>query len=536
MEITEDQRRRAEANRLAALEKRKRAAERSEEESWSLVKCGKVLCHTTSSSSLPAPEKNPALPPRPNEPPRAAERFRVVLEICSPDEFAVSPVPLPGFAFPGTAQCFQIVEDAFSLALPFQVSESQGSQGNFKAFVFKLIDYNSVLKILKKLMVAELQYIPYTTLLAIRTFQDYAIAGLIPCWKEHYSEGQVDEMFERMPRSLRDALLPFQLEGVRFGLRRGARCLIADEMGLGKTLQDNTKKYGKCSLFEKLLYGPFGLYALDGSIPVEQRGCMELNQIAKKSGSRLQGDVASEIASLFTIRPGLLGKDKYEFARNYCIMRVARGQGNLYKDFSKSNRLEELNVLLRQYVMIRRLKEHVLAQLPPKRRQIILLQLKSADISLATRLCGVNCVSHQDDDPSNQSLANGTSDQNVNYVDEKLRNLDVLDDKYFRRKKKMLSFQEVGIAKLSGFREWFYDHVAVRELEDVDFLGTGLKTQKMLIFGHHIKVLDGIQEFVCEKGIQFVRIDGKTLPKDRQAAVECFRLASEVFFSSVLIY
>ncbi|PKA61693.1 Molybdenum cofactor sulfurase [Apostasia shenzhenica] len=122
-------------------------------------------------------------------------------------------------------------------ALPFQVSESPGSQGNFKAFVFKLIDYNSVLKILKKLMVVELQYIPYTTLLAIRTFHDYAIAGLIPCWKEQYSEGQVDDMFERMPRSLRDALLPFQLEGVRFGLRRGARCLIADEMGLWKTLQ-----------------------------------------------------------------------------------------------------------------------------------------------------------------------------------------------------------------------------------------------------------------------------------------------------------
>lgn len=36
---------------------------------------------------------------------------------------------------------------------------------------------------------------------------------------------------------LLDALMPFQLEGVRFGLQRGGRCLIADEMGLGKTLQ-----------------------------------------------------------------------------------------------------------------------------------------------------------------------------------------------------------------------------------------------------------------------------------------------------------
>lgn len=40
-----------------------------------------------------------------------------------------------------------------------------------------------------------------------------------------------------MPPSLERALLPFQRQGVRFGLERGGRCLIADEMGVGKTLQ-----------------------------------------------------------------------------------------------------------------------------------------------------------------------------------------------------------------------------------------------------------------------------------------------------------
>ena len=32
-------------------------------------------------------------------------------------------------------------------------------------------------------------------------------------------------------------VLPYQIEGANFGLKRGGRCLIADEMGLGKTLQ-----------------------------------------------------------------------------------------------------------------------------------------------------------------------------------------------------------------------------------------------------------------------------------------------------------
>lgn len=36
------------------------------------------------------------------------------------------------------------------------------------------------------------------------------------------------------------------------------------------------------------------------------------------------------------------------------------------------------------------------------------------------------------------------------------------------------------------------------------------------------------QEFVCEKGIQFVRIDGSTLARDRRLAVENFRLSKEV--------
>lgn len=40
-----------------------------------------------------------------------------------------------------------------------------------------------------------------------------------------------------MPAALAAALLPFQREGVRFGLRRGGRVLIADEMGVGKTVQ-----------------------------------------------------------------------------------------------------------------------------------------------------------------------------------------------------------------------------------------------------------------------------------------------------------
>lgn len=40
--------------------------------------------------------------------------------------------------------------------------------------------------------------------------------------------------------------------------------------------------------------------------------------------------------------------------------------------------------------------------------------------------------------------------------------------------------------------------------------------------------MSNFQDFICEKGIQFVRIDGATIPRDRKIAVETFRLTKEV--------
>ncbi|GFR52842.1 hypothetical protein Agub_g15469, partial [Astrephomene gubernaculifera] len=51
------------------------------------------------------------------------------------------------------------------------------------------------------------------------------------------SPDDISARLQRMPPSLRTALMPFQRQGVEFGLARGGRCLIADEMGVGKTVQ-----------------------------------------------------------------------------------------------------------------------------------------------------------------------------------------------------------------------------------------------------------------------------------------------------------
>ncbi|BFZ17035.1 hypothetical protein BsWGS_20074 [Bradybaena similaris] len=50
-------------------------------------------------------------------------------------------------------------------------------------------------------------------------------------------DGGYCPVLEKLPKKLRDRLLPFQREGVRFAAEKNGRCLIADEMGLGKTIQ-----------------------------------------------------------------------------------------------------------------------------------------------------------------------------------------------------------------------------------------------------------------------------------------------------------
>ncbi|GMQ10847.1 hypothetical protein CsSME_00053692 [Camellia sinensis var. sinensis] len=163
--------------------------------------------------------------------------------------------------------------------------------------------------------------------------------------------------------------------------------------------------------------------------------------------------------------------------------------------------------------MIRRLKKHVLVQLPPKRRQIISLQLKRSNITSAmTARRLVKSDASGNDDPEEEPLE--ISDEH--------------DDRgscpgSFR----ILSKEEIGIAKLSGFFEWLSMHPIFSELDGADNMEFSISSHKMLIYAHYHKVLDGVQEFVCDKGIGFVRIDGNTSPRDRQLAVHSFQSSKE---------
>ncbi|XVE56866.1 hypothetical protein DITRI_Ditri04bG0044700 [Diplodiscus trichospermus] len=590
MELTEEQRKQAEANRLAAIAKRKALIESSSATAnipsqqnqanyWRLTKCPKLASDNAHTSRLPQCSN---LDPFSST--QSSKKFQARLEICSPDSFSVTPERLPECLYQGDEECLRRLNDILSDVMPTHYTQNSGGG---KACVYKLRDYGSVLQCLRKSKDIEIKEIPHLTLRVVETFSRCFTTGQwIPCRPEHLSEEEVDELIKKLPRTLLDALLSFQLDGIKFGLRRGGRCLIADEMGLGKTLQaiaiagcfmnegsilvvcPAVLRYSWAEELERWL--PFCLpsdihlvfgrrdnpaYLKKGPrvvvisytmlnhlrksmlekewalLIVDESHHLRCSKKVSESGEiQTVLDLAQKVRRMVLLSgtpslsrpydifhqinmlwPGLLGETKYKFAETYCDVNLAQTtQG--FKDFSKGVRLEELNLLLSQTVMIRRLKEHVLVQLPPKRRQLIRLQLKRSDIAAAKAAISFTNADIEKDAPKDIAMEKLEKSHDGDRCCNSME----------------LSYQELGVAKLRGFREWFSIQTLISKPEDVGEFDPNSSCHKMIIFAHHHKVLDGIQELICEKGIGFVRIDGTTLPKDRQSAVLSFKSSNEV--------
>ncbi|KAL6511707.1 hypothetical protein OROGR_021304 [Orobanche gracilis] len=390
-QITEEQRKRSELNRLAALEKR-RDRDGSDHDPWKLFKCRKVLPEPNSASTFTGPFKYPSRPDLSGQitkvPVQLPDRFRVRLEICSPDSFSITPVAIEDFPFPGETKCLEIIEECLSAIMQSHYTQNTGGG---KACVYKLREYEAVLRCFK-LKRIQCEEIPWLTLNVVVKLSDSFNSGRwIPCRPEHLSDEKVDELLGRLPKSLVDTLLPFQHEGVRFGLRRGGRCLIADEMGLGKTLQaiaiaccflnegpvlvvcPAILRYSWAEEFEHWLPSclPCDIHLVFGhqNNPARLVKCPKVVITSYTMLNRLRKSMSQQDWAVLIVdeshhvrcskqvsesdeRPGLLGKDKYEFAKNYCSVKSVHDiQGKVYKDYSRGVRLEELNVLLKQSVM-----------------------------------------------------------------------------------------------------------------------------------------------------------------------------------------
>lgn len=102
--------------------------------------------------------------------------------------------------------------------------------------MYKLKDYDKVTEALKGLSNVEYEQIPWSTRMVLEKFPRAAESGVLGV-PNHITDSEVEQLLLKLPPNLSKTLLPFQKEGVKFGLQRGGRCLFADEMGVGKTIQ-----------------------------------------------------------------------------------------------------------------------------------------------------------------------------------------------------------------------------------------------------------------------------------------------------------
>ncbi|GAQ80645.1 hypothetical protein KFL_000580395 [Klebsormidium nitens] len=87
-----------------------------------------------------------------------------------------------------------------------------------------------------------------------------------------------------------------------------------------------------------------------------------------------------------------------------------------------------------------------------------------------------------------------------------------------------LTYQQIGLAKLRGVREWLGNNVGLTPQKEEG----AEDVPKMIIFAHHIELLDRIERYVHDCGVDYVRFDGSTLGRDRQAAVQDFKHRDEI--------
>ena len=193
-------------------------------------------------------------------------------------------------------------------------------------------------------------------------------------------------------------------------------------------------------------------------------------------------ELYTQISSL---RPKLFGSWN-EFAYRYCDAKPGRWA----LDASGASNLSELRCLLND-VMIRRLKSEVLTQLPSKRRQQIWVQTsKEANAAFKKKLEEMQSlnaiVMNNRAAPEERKNAKGLAQLLMNQL-----------------------YKETGAEKLAAVKEYLATMVD----------GGG----KFLVFGHHIEVLDGIENALKLARTKSIRIDGSTSMSERARLVDAFQ-------------
>ncbi|XP_021822594.1 SWI/SNF-related matrix-associated actin-dependent regulator of chromatin subfamily A-like protein 1 isoform X2 [Prunus avium] len=176
-------------------------------------------------------------------------------------------------------------------------------------------------------------------------------------------------------------------------------------------------------------------------------------------------------------------KSVHEYGNRYC-------KGGTFGLYQGASNHEELHNLMKATVMIRRLKNDVLSELPVKRRQQVFLDLAEKDMKQINAL---------------------------------FRELEVVKAKI----KACQTKEEVDSLKFAEknlINKIYTDSAEAKIPAVLDYLGTVIEAGcKFLVFAHHQSMIDSIYQFLLKKKVGCIRIDGSIPTVSRQAYVTDFQ-------------
>ncbi|NXX91072.1 ZRAB3 endonuclease, partial [Centropus bengalensis] len=189
-----------------------------------------------------------------------------------------------------------------------------------------------------------------------------------------------------------------------------------------------------------------------------------------------------QIEALF---PGRFGTWN-QYAKKYCNARVRFFGRSRHWDCRGASNLEELHELLSE-IMIRRLKNDVLTQLPPKVRQRIPFDLpQAAAKNLSTTFAEWEKLM--------RNLNSDTTESDFSQVMSLITRM----------------YKETAIAKAGAVKDY------IKMMLENDKL-------KFLVFAHHLSMLQACTEAVIENKVRYIRIDGSVPSAERVHLVNQFQ-------------
>ena len=353
--------------------------------------------------------------------------------------------------------------------------------------------------------------------------------------KIDYTKDTMKRDIDTLPRTLKNALYDFQIEGVKFGIEHHCRFLLADEMGVGKTIQAISLCYLYREDWPVLIVCPGSMkYLWKGEIQTwlgfkdkrvdilnssKQKISEEayfyiisydlvshiLKKLKKMKFNFVILDEAHCIKNRETIRAKnilpiairakrlilmtgtpLLAKplegypllyalrpDLFPFFKQYAYRYCDPQPTPFGISWSGTSNTKELHWLL-STLMVRRLKKEVLNKLPPKRRQKVEIKTKKEII-------------------------------------EKIKETRV---KVKGRNGTLQAYTLTSTAKKEGVCEYVSDILSDTE-------------EKIIVFAYHHEMMDSVEELLQKQNIDYIRIDGSTKQSSRYDYVRYFQQKKE---------